>query len=249
MVSGEQALFGLLVAGLGLVGLWLLYRGLSNLRSGFVIWSNDPIDAAAVRHESGVVEVQGSVKAIDGQTLSSKYTNTDCVAYDYTHKEKQHSHDPDDHGSDTEWRTVDSGSNSRPFYVTDGSGQVAVDPEGAKISLDSESVASGGGTRKSEGRLEPRDQVHVYGQKREDQEAAPGEESVYIGDGEETGRFTVSDTTEGRTVLRYVVKGAGMVVVALIFLGITGFLGNGLAQELGLMGFGLLGPLVKPGRY
>lgn len=124
--------------------------------------------------------------------------------------------------------------------MRDETGSVAVDPEGATISLDEERVATGARERKYEGRLEPSDFVHVYGQKRDAADGdAPDGESVYIGDGEETDAFTVSDTTEFWTVSRYVAKGVGMVVGGILgfALGTVGSLY--LLEQVGIADFGL----------
>lgn len=240
VVNPETVGVGVLLAVAAAGGLYLLYRGFTYLSRGWTIWRNDPVDAGSVHLESGIVEVQGEVELIDGQVLSSKYTNRQTVAYDYKLEEKQRKRTTD--GADEwEWKTVDSGSVANPFYVADETGRVAVDPDGATVTLDSERVSSHHRERQYEGRLEPGDHVHVYGQKREATDGeGPGGESVFIGDGDETDGFTVSDTTEFRTFLRYAGKGIGMVVLAALALGVAAFLGPIFLEQTGLATVGLV---------
>ncbi|MFT4947718.1 MAG: hypothetical protein ACI8TL_001967, partial [Natronomonas sp.] len=167
-----------------------------------------------IKNASGAVEIQGTVEQLESELLTSKYTETPAVAYDYRLKVHEDSR-PGDTGP--EWKTVDSGTVTQPFYVTDETGSVAVDPDGATVSLDAEKI-SGGSTvdigpvdastdKKFEGRLAPGDQVHVYGEKRAARGDGPGDEQFYVGGDEETDTFTVSDTTEFRTALRYLGNG------------------------------------------
>lgn len=217
--SDAMLIGAVLTVGFGAFGVLTLYRGVTDLGRGYRIMSNDPVDAGSVHLESGVVEVQGTAEPIDG-TLDAAYTGTDCLAYEYEEKHKRREHDGD--GNDrTEWRTVDSGGAETPFYVTDDTGSVAVDPDGADVSVDSERVESSMRVRKYEGRLDPGETVHVYGEKVDtaDGADAPGDERVYIGDGGTAESFTVSDATENRTILRYLLKGTVTVVIGVIVLG------------------------------
>lgn len=231
-VFGEEGPVALAIVGaFGLVGLFLCYVGVTNLRRAYSIWTNEPIDAGSLHLESGVVEVQGEVEPIDDVgTLASEYTGTECVAYSYRRKEKRRTHSStDDSGSNTEWKTVESGEQHCPFYVTDGTGAVAVDPVEATLSLDSERVGTSSiRTRKYEGLLKPGDTVHVFGQKLDASDGgAPADERSYVGAGDRAPAFTVSDTTEGWTVLRFTAKGLGLLVfgvlvVAFLSVGVLG---------------------------
>lgn len=218
--SDEMLAGAVITVAAGAFGLVTLYRGVTSLRRGYRIASHDQVDAGSVHLEDGVVEVQGEAEPVDG-TIESAYTGTECLAYTYEKKRKERDHSGDD--SNTRWRTVDSGEGKTPFYVRDGSGRVAVDPADAAVSLDTDRVSSGVRIRKYEGRLEPGETVHVYGEKIEPVSAdeAPGGERLYIGDGGEDTSFTVSDTTETRTVLRYVATGVGTVIVSVLILALA----------------------------
>jgi hypothetical protein len=222
MVEMEQAVGGVVLLVLVVVGAYFLYRGFGNLQTGWTIWQNDPVDAGAVAGEDGVVEVQGEVEQLEAELLTTKYSETPVVAYEYRREEKQR-RPGDDREDEKEWRTVERGTESQPFYVTDETGSVAIDPDGATVSLDAAQLSGGvsadiGGIEAStskefEGRLGPGDQVHVYGQKRDAQGDGLGGERFYIGDGADT--FTVSDSTEFRTSLRFLGKGLLFVLLGL----------------------------------
>lgn len=186
-----------------------------------LIARSDPIDAGSVYLADGEVELEGTAEAID--PFRSRYSNTECVAYTYKLEERERTRNADGE-METSYETVESGSSRRPFYVRDESGRVAVDPEGATLSFDSEKV-SGGQRRKYESRLEPGETVHVYGQKQSVVEAddlVDGEDTV-VGDGDEVSQFMISDTTEFRTALRYVASGIGRL---LLFSLVTAFAGG-----------------------
>ena len=122
----------------------------------------------------------------------------------------------------------------QPFYVTDETGSVAVDPDGATVSLDTEKISGGSEidigpvdastSKRYEGLLAPGDQVHVFGQKRDAQGDGPDGERFYIGDGGETDTFSVSDTTETRTIVRYIGGGLMSLILGLAALVAGGFL-------------------------
>lgn len=220
-VNDEVLIGALVTVAAGAFAAYTLYRAAKNLGRANAIWSHDPVDAGSVHLEDGVVEVQGTAEPID-ETLSAPYTGTSSLAYTYEKERKERNHDSDG-GSRTRWRTVESGSARTPFYVTDDTGSVAVDPEGASISLDSDRVGRSGRTRRSEGRLEPGETVHVYGRKRDGTAdgSAPGDDPVYIGDGDGDATFTVSDTTETRTIVRYLASGIGGVIFGLVLLAVA----------------------------
>lgn len=205
---------------LGVTGLVALGWGAMNIRDGYEIWSHDPIDAAAVGHESGIVEVSGTAKPLDG-TITAPYSNERCLAYEYQRKEREHDFDDDDDTHD--WRTVDRGSEHVPFLVEDESGRVPVDPEGAEISMSDSDYSSRHRTKQIEGRLDVGEAVHVFGHKQRNGGGALADEPFHIGDGDEA-NFRIADTTENRLVFRLFAKGGGAMIFGLIFLGITGLL-------------------------
>ena len=207
--------------GAGLVAIWW---GAVNLRDGFEIWSHDPVDAAAVRHESGVVEVAGTATPLH-DTVTAPYSNEDCLVYDYERKERRDDFDDDDDDT-SEWHTVDSGADSVPFLVEDDSGRVPVDPDGANVSMSDTDYSSSTRTKQIEGRLDPGETVHVFGHKHTDGDGALSDESVHVGDGDEV-NYRIADTSGGRAVLRLFAKGTGAVVFGAVFLGVAGLLLTG----------------------
>lgn len=252
MAAIPQPVVGVAALALVAIGVYLAYEALGNLQKGWTIWQSDQVGAGEVEYEDGTVEVQGTVEQLEPELLTTKYTDTPAVAYDYRVEEHEENR-PGDTG--TEWQTVDSGTETQPFYVTDETGSVAVDPDGATISLDTEQVSGGSEIdigpvdastgKKYEGLLAPDDQVHIFGQKRNAQRDGPGDEKHYIGDGGETAAFTISDTTEGRTVLRFLGRGIGLVVFGLAALAVGAvlslvFLGQLEFADLPLLWTGLL---------
>ncbi|MUV89760.1 hypothetical protein GJ629_07510 [Halapricum sp. CBA1109] len=135
-----QPVVGVAALALVAIGVYLAYEALGNLQKGWTIRQSDPVGAGEVEYEDGIVEVQGTVEQLEDELLTTKYTDTPAVAYDYRVKEHEENR-PGDSGA--EWQTVDSGTETQPFYVTDETGSVAVDPDGATISLDTEQVSGG----------------------------------------------------------------------------------------------------------
>ena len=211
------------------VGPWVLLLGTRQLRQVYRIFANDPVDAEAVPDEEGIVEVEARAETLD-RTLSTKYGNEPAVAHSWRRERREEETD-DDGNTDVSYRTISRGDSAVPFLAVDETGDVAVDPSGATLSIsesrrrknrrlfsnDSERY------REYEGRIAPGDRVHVYGQKRadDDSEDAPGDKSYYIGNGDAVEEFVVSDGSELRTVLRYVGLGALLVVIALVWIPIS----------------------------
>jgi len=256
MAEIPQPVVGVAALALVAIGAYITYRGLENLQKGWTIWQSDPIGAGEVEYEDGAVEVQGTVEQLEAELLTTKYTDTPAVAYDYRLEKHEENRSTE---SGPEWQTVDSGTEAQPFYVTDETGSVAVDPDGGTVSLDTEKVSGGSEidvgpvdastSKRYEGRLAPDDQVHVFGQKRNAQRDGPGDERHYIGDGGETATFTISDTTEGRTVMRFLGRGIGLVVFGLAAIAVGAilslvFIGQLEFADLPLQWIGLL---VQPG--
>ena len=61
--------------------------------------------------------------------LKSPFTQRDCVYYRYKVEEYRSS------GKHSHWVTIKSGEYGIPFYITDNTGHVLVDPTGAKIEI------------------------------------------------------------------------------------------------------------------
>lgn len=77
----------------------------------------------------GPVEVSGSVLPSFQGTLEAPFTGSPCVYYRYSVEEYKKS------GKNSSWVTIDSGKDSRLFYVKDDTGEVLVDSTGADVDL------------------------------------------------------------------------------------------------------------------
>ncbi|MEF8778229.1 MAG: GIDE domain-containing protein [Natronomonas sp.] len=207
-------------------GLGVGFLGVRQIRNSYRIFRNDPVGAGEVYLEGGVVEVEGTAKPLD-RTLTGKYSNEPALAQSWRRERKQKRTDSDGN-TKTSWRTVSRGEDSVPFVVEDKTGEVAVDPAGANLSINQSRVRSGGWLRfgrngryrEYEGRIEPGDSVHVYGEVRSasTDADAPTDDATYIGNGEEVSEFVISDGSELRTVLRYFGRGLLLVVVAVLWI-------------------------------
>jgi hypothetical protein len=224
----------LVMTGLGVVvGPWILVLGVGRLRQGYRIFVNEPVGAGEAHLEDGVVEVEGTAKPLD-EVLEGRYTDEPALAHSWR-RERREERTDDEGNTRTSWDTVSSGDDAVPFLVEDATGEVAVDPTGATLSIAEARVRSAGlfGSRirfgrrneeyrEFEGRIEPGDDVHVYGQMRSATDGdGPGGNRHCIGDGGEVSEFVVSDASEFRTVLRYFGQGLFLVVVAALWIPIT----------------------------
>ncbi|MFD1632911.1 E3 ubiquitin ligase family protein (plasmid) [Haloplanus ruber] len=246
MAEIPQPVVGAAALALVVIGAYITYKALGKLQRGWIIWQSDPINAGDVEYENGIVEVQGEVEQLEDELLTTKYTDTPAVVHEYklqVHEENR----TGDQG--TEWETVDSGTEAQPFYVTDETGSVAVDPDGATVSLDVEKVSGGSEidigpvdastSKRYEGLLPPGEHVHVFGQKRDAQGDGLGSERCYIGDGGETDTFSISDTTETRTIVRYIGGGLSSLILGLAALAVGGILALVLLGQLEFSDIGL----------
>jgi hypothetical protein len=252
MAAIPQPVVGAATLALVVVGPYLTYHALGTLQRGWTIWQNDPIDAGDVEYEDGVVEVQGEVEQLEDELLTTEYTDTEAVVHEYKLQEHEENRSNE---AGPEWQTVDSGTEAQPFYVTDETGRVAVDPDRATVSLDMNKVSGGSEidigsvdtstSKRHEGLLAPGDHVHVFGQKRDARGDGPDSARFYIGDGGETDTFSVSDTTETRTIVRYIGGGLLSLIFGLAALAVGGFLSLVLLGqfEFSDIGLQLIAPL------
>lgn len=212
----EELIFFLVAIVFLAVGLGLLYVTVTNIRRAVRIIRSDPIPAGEVESASGAVELQGTVEELDG-TINGKYSNAPAVATTWREERKKTTRDKDGNQK-TNWETVETGDRATSFSVADETGAAAVDPSEASLSLNMSQMGRGGRRRQHEGKLQPGDTVHVLGEKEtaDDPADAPGDESTYVGAGD--GELLISDTTEGRTALRYAGKSLSYLVGTVIAL-------------------------------
>jgi hypothetical protein len=218
--SGEQLLVG--VGGIAL-GVYILMNtgGVVGLFKNMA--TSEVTPAAEVPNETGIIEVTGTAKPIDG-TVQSTHTDTECLLYDYN-KTRRVDRDPD-HDMQDEHHDVqhlDHQHDHVPFYVEDESGAVAVDPDGANFKIESDEIDGHQETgnkriRFEEDRIDIGETVHVWGPRKADEDSPTGE--VYIGDKPDA-NFRIG--TGGRT---RAVAQAGTQAVLTLLVGLVCLLGG-----------------------
>lgn len=236
----EEMLTLALAGGTALAGVYLVLWGLNGIRRTVDVWASDPIPIGESHLADGTIEVEGDAEPLS-ETIRSPYADAECLAYTYS-KERKERERNEDGGYETEWRTVDSGSESVPFIVADDTGSIPVDPAAATLGLDSAYSDHTGDIKKAESRLEPGDGVHVIGQKLPAVEADDdlGDAQAYIGDGDEAPTFRVTEGGELETVARMFGRSLGSVALGAVLVVVSGYVVltsfPGLAAELGVSG-------------
>ncbi len=198
-------LFGLLFAAAFAVA------GVRLLRTGLGVAASDPIPAADVYHAEGIVEVEGVAEPA-AETLSGPASGTECLGYVHEVATKVgERHEPalvdnaDPSLAEDEerggWTTVERNRELVPFYVRDDSGRVLVGDDADVYPGDDERVPDEDEDDRAhrEARIEPGDEVHVYGNRTDLVEAREGfpSESVYVGSGDDQRlKVTVGDERE-----------------------------------------------------
>ena len=135
MVLGQLVLLAFLA-----VAAYLLVVGGRRLRTVWHILRNDPRPVRDLHGYRGPVEIEGRAVASDDGTVEAPFTGSRCLAYTYEVEELRSS------GKTQSWQTLDSGMDGVDFAVDDGTGRVLVNPEGADVHLESQSVTVPAGT-------------------------------------------------------------------------------------------------------
>lgn len=172
-------LVGVLFAG---VGAYLLIDGGRSLELARAIRATDPVSVRELVASDEPLEFEGTAELLpDDDPIEAPYSGRETVCHEYRIREKRRRHSGSG-GSRSSWTTAESGTETRPFVVDDGTGRVEVDPDDAALDGDWQTVetegtvglfdgkfnltVSGFGSRPrhyQERRLEPGDPVHVYG--------------------------------------------------------------------------------------
>jgi hypothetical protein len=188
--------------------------------------------AAEVPDKTGPVEVEGTAEPID-ETVQSPHTDTECLLYDYN-KTRVRRNDEDGDGVDESQRRqhLDHEHDHVPFRVEDSSGSIAVNPDGADLSVERDDVgghkeSTDQGVRITENRIDIGETVHVRGQRRSD-EASPGSD-VYVGEGPDV-QFRIGTGGRVRAIAEI-----GLQAVVTVLFGIGCIVGGGYVL-LGLAG-------------
>lgn len=126
------------------IGLFVLYNALDGVRTVYHILTNDPVPVRDLATRAGPVEIEGTATTDDDQTVQSPFSGTRCLAYEYEVEEYRSS------GKHNTWQTVDEGGDAVSFLVEDETGTVRVDPTGAELHCEDETVRVDGGTEPPE---------------------------------------------------------------------------------------------------
>lgn len=223
-----------------LVGIYLVVWGINGIRRTVAVWASDPIPIGEAHLADGTIEVEGSAETLS-ETLQSPYDGARCLAYSYSKKRKERERNEDGE-YETEWRTVESGTESVPFLATDDTGSIPVDPAAATLGLDTAYSDRSGDIKKTESRIDPGDGIHVIGQKcpATATDADLGDRRAYIGDGDEAPSFRVTEGGELETVARMFGRSLGSIALGAVLVGVFGYMVfssfPGIAAELGVNG-------------
>ena len=119
---------------------YLLLVGGRRLKTVFHVLRNDPLPVRELHGRRGPVEVEGSALEGDDGTVEAPFTGSRCLAYEYEVEELR------SRGKSESWETLDRGMDGVDFVVDDGTGRVRVDPTGAEVHLEPQSVTVPAGT-------------------------------------------------------------------------------------------------------
>ncbi|MGE5319282.1 MAG: hypothetical protein ACM3KD_03805 [Hyphomicrobiaceae bacterium] len=142
---GWQISFALI----GLTSFWAWYGNLKRYRTV----ADTPTSRIASAPQ-GYIEIVGRGRQPPGDTLVSPVSGLPCLWYRYRVERK----------NGDRWEPVESGVSHDTFGISDGSGQVLVDPEGAEILTSHKQVSSAGGYRKTEWTLIEGETIYVIGE-------------------------------------------------------------------------------------
>lgn len=102
----------------------------------------------------GFVELEGKARSIDDKPLRAPGSQKACVWYDYKVEEKR--------GKD--WHTIEKQRSPYSFYIDDGTGVCAIDPDEATVKSRSTRVWVQGKHRFTESRIHEREEIYCLGQ-------------------------------------------------------------------------------------
>jgi len=135
-----------------LVGLTSFWAWLANLKRYRTV-ADTPTSRIASAPQ-GYVEIVGRGKQPPGVGLVSPITGLPCLWFRYRIERK----------NDNRWEYVDSGESHDTFGISDGSGLLLVDPEGAEIMTSRKQVSTAGGYRRTEWTLIEGETLYVIGE-------------------------------------------------------------------------------------
>lgn len=133
----------------GLTSFWAWYRNLKRHRTV----ADTPTSRIASAPQ-GYVVLTGKGRQPAGETLRSPVSGLPCLWYRYRIERRN--------GDD--WEHVESGTSHDTFGISDGSGQILIDPDGAEIMTSHHQVTNEDGYRKTEWTLIEDETIYVIGE-------------------------------------------------------------------------------------
>lgn len=133
----------------GLTSIWAWYANLKRYRTV----ADTPTSRIASAPQ-GYIELVGRGQEPPGASLISPINGLPCLWYRYRVERK----------NGDRWEHVESGVSHDTFGISDGSGQVLIDPDGAEILTSRKQVSSTGGYRKTEWTLIEGETIYVIGE-------------------------------------------------------------------------------------
>ena len=112
----------------------------------------------------GFVELEGQARSIDDKPLTAPGTRTDCVWYDFKAEEYQNKGWFDTGNRKDKWTTVSADRSPFSFYIDDGTGVCAIDPDVATVKAKFTKVWTQGNYRYTESRIDEREKIYCLGQ-------------------------------------------------------------------------------------
>lgn len=106
----------------------------------------------------GFVELQGKARSIDDKPLRSPGKKRNCVWYEYEVEERRRS------GQGHNWVTIEKDRSVYSFYIDDGTGVCAIDPDEAKVKPKTTEVWRQGRLRMTESRIDENEEIYCLGQ-------------------------------------------------------------------------------------
>ena len=133
----------------GLTSFWAWYANLKRYRTV----ADTPTSRIASAPQ-GYVELVGLGRQPPGEILVSPVSGLPCLWYRYRVERR----------NGDRWEYLESGVSHDTFGISDGSGQVLVDPEGAEIMTSHKQVSTAGNYRKTEWTLIEGETIYVIGE-------------------------------------------------------------------------------------
>lgn len=120
-------IFRLLPISIAFLGLLFVGKGIWNMRSGIAI--SGTRGKSILSLSGGYIQLEGTAERAR-ETVTAPFTGTECVAYEASVEQYIVQN-----GSDNEWTSYHTSQEGAPFFVTDDSGSVLVEPDGADLQL------------------------------------------------------------------------------------------------------------------